>query len=340
MAKLNVEELLALLSRQELLRIAREGRELGLLRPTYPLSHYDAQSLRRLLRRYADALAHLPSVQAYLHQYSRRSAQQRSASMPSEALPALPALMERLFPGVHGMEAEKEALIEWIYLPLAAPQQARRYGLSLSPTLLVEGPPGTGKSFLLRQFAQGSRFPYKIIHTPALANQWYGVTERRLRHIIHFALQKAPVLLIFEELESLFPDREQNLPWLTGPVQQFLLLLDEIKSKAGIAVIGITNHAQRIDKALLRPGRFDHKLYVPPPDFTERLLFLSRQAQNLPFAPGIDWTYWAEATSGYTRADLAHLLQEAGRRAFLRHWREGAPQLITEEDLRLAFKSE
>jgi transitional endoplasmic reticulum ATPase len=237
------------------------------------------------------------------------------------------------------MDAEKESLIEWIYLPLAAPQQAQRYGLSLSPTLLVEGPPGTGKSFLLRRFAQGSGFTYKIIHTPALAVKWYGETERRLRNIVHSAVRKAPALLVFEELESLFPDREQNLPWLTGPVQQFLLLLDEIKNKQGIAVIGITNHAQRLDKALVRPGRFDHKLYVPPPDFTERLLFLSRHAQTLPFAPGIDWTHWAETTSGYTRADLAHLLQEAGRRAFLRHWREGAPQLITEEDLRLALKS-
>jgi len=335
---LTVEELLERLDRRELLLIAREGREAGFVRPTYPLTHYDAPNLRRLLRRYIDRLGRLPSVQALLERYSRRSRGDASLSAPT-SLPSMPILMERLFPEVYGMDAEKEALIEWVYLPLALPKQASHYGVSRAPVILVEGPPGSGKSYLIRRFAQATGFYHKIIHTPALASKWYGETEHRLRRVVHRALHHAPALLVFEEIEALFPDREKNLEWLNGATLQFLLLIDELKDKGGVAVIGITNRAQPLDQALLRSERFDRRLYVASPDKQERYIILTRMAQNMPIANDINWQHWAEATAGFSRADLVRFLRSAGERAFLRHYREGKPQLITQDDLYLAFKS-
>ncbi|MCX8112326.1 MAG: ATP-binding protein [Bacteroidia bacterium] len=339
MAILTVEELIERLGRRELLQIAREGREAGLVRPTYPLNHYDAANLRRLLRRYADRLGRLPSVQALLDRYSRRS--RSEVHVPSSPnLPPLPILMEQLFPEVYGMEAEKEALIEGVYLPLALSKQASYYGVSLSPTVLIEGAPGNGKSYLARRFAQASGFHYRIIHTPALASKWYGETERRLRSLVHKALRYTPALLLFEEIEALFPERERNLEWLNGVTLQFLLLVDEVKEKGGLGIIGITNRAHRLDPALLRSERFDRRIYVLPPDQQERYTILTRLAKNLPVSKDIAWEKWAELTANCTRADLVHLLRRAGYYAFLRHYQEGKAQVITEADLYRALKSE
>ncbi|MCS7298235.1 MAG: AAA family ATPase [Bacteroidia bacterium] len=338
MAVLTVEDLLERLDRRELLLIAREGREAGVVRPTYPLSHYDAATLRRLLRRYADRLGRLPAVQSLLERYSRRI---RPDAAPTQAplAPPISVLMERLFPEVYGMEAEKEALIEWVYLPLALPKQALYYGVHPAPAVLIEGAPGSGKSFLARRFAQSAGFSYRIIHTPALASKWYGETERRLRALVHKALRQTPALLIFEEVDALFPDRERNLEWLNSVTLQFLLLIDELKTKGGVGILGITNRAHRLDSALLRSERFDKRLYISQPDREERYILLTQMAKGLPVAAEIDWEAWAEATAGFSRADLTKLLRQAGYHAFLRHYREGKAQLITEEDLRRALHS-
>lgn len=338
MPAVTVEELLSLLSRKELLRIAREGREAGLFRPIYPLTYYDASGLRRMLQRHANRLARLHSVQELLQRYSRP----RPAS-PSKAPKAPPSLVEltaRLFPGVLGMDAEKEFLLESLYLPLAFAQEAQRYGVSTAPSILIEGPPGSGKSFLVRRFAQATGFFFQIIHTPALASKWYGETEHRLRAILRKAHRHSPALLIFDEMDALFTDRDKNLEWLNGPLLQFFLLIDDIKERGGVGIIGITNRAHRLDKALLRSGRFDQRLYVREPDYLERLQILQAAAQALEFSPEISWEKWAELTQACSRADLLHLLKRAGYYAFLRHFREGKPQLITEADLQRAFKSE
>ncbi|MEN2993421.1 MAG: AAA family ATPase [Bacteroidia bacterium] len=338
MKGLTVEALLDRLTRAELLWIAREGRELGVVRPTYALRDYDAQGLRRLLRRHLPHLEWLPSVQKLLERYGHRST--REAAPPAKStLPSISTLKAQLFPGVYGMEAEKEQLLEHFYLPLAAPAEAARYGIPSAPALLIEGAPGNGKSFLVRKFAQSTGFYYKVIHTPALASKWYGETERRLRALVQRALSRTPAILIFEEIEALFPDRERNLEWLNGATLQFALLLDEVKEKGGVGIIGVTNRAHRLDTALLRSERFDYRIYVNAPDKEERWILLTQMAQQLPFEKGINWEYWAEATAGWSRADIVHLLRQAGYRAFLRHYAEGKPQTISEEDLAVAFKS-
>ncbi|MCS6790796.1 MAG: ATP-binding protein [Bacteroidia bacterium] len=338
MAGLTVRELLERLTRAELLAVAREGREKGLFRPTYALSHYNAQSLRHLLLKHLDRLDRLSSIQQLMNRYNRPN---RSEPLPRPitTVPSLDSLCQKLFPGVYGMEAEKEALVEWVYLPLLLPEQASYYGASTAPAIILEGPPGGGKSFLVRQFAQASGFYYRIVHTPALASKWYGETEKRLRILAQKALRRTPALLIFEEVDALFPDREKNLEWLHGITLQFLLLIDEIKGKGRVAIIGITNRADRLDSALLRSERFDRRLYITAPDKEERLVLFQQMAERMPFASGISWEVWAERTAGFSRADIVRLLQEAGYRAFLRHYHQQTPQVITENDLHYSFKS-
>jgi len=335
MNSVNLAEVLSKLKRPELLRIAREGRSEGLLAPLFPLNQYDTAALRRLLRRHAHQLMHLPSVQEALRRYASGATEPVDSS--SSSLPPLPQLVQRLFPGVYGMYAEKERLIERLYLPLAYPRIAERYGVSLSPTLLVIGPPGTGKSFLLRRFAQGAGFRALWVSAPSLANKWYGETERHLRTLVKTALKKRPALLVLDEVEGLFVDRSKNLPWLNGATLQLLTLIDALKEQGGVGLVALANHKNDLDPALLRSERIDEELYVPLPDLEERHQILVQASQKLPFAPNIDWRHWAAQTEGYSRADLIHLLKKAGRRAFLAHFWEGKPQLITELDLRRAI---
>jgi len=333
--KAELERFLSQASRRVLLILAKEARERNLLQPTYPLSYYNAATLRRLLQRLGYTLLELPYLRAHLGESPSPPPREESYPGPIK----LSELRSQLFPGVYGMEAEKEFIIEHIYLPLRYPALAKRYGVSTSPMVIVEGPPGTGKSFLLRAFGKGAQLHVRFVHTPALASMWYGESERRLRQLFHKAARQAPTLLVFDEVESLFPSRDANLPWLTGITNQLLLLIDEIKHRqAPVAIIGLTNRRHTIDEALLRSERIDHRLYITMPDAHERELILRQAAQVIPIEPTVDWTYWAEKTEGYSRADLLTWLRRAGECAFLRDRSEGKPQTISSTDLRRAFQ--
>jgi len=332
-----LERFLSEADRRILLILAREARERKLLAPLYPLSHYDTTGLRRLLRRLGSSLLELPYIRTYLGLAKETPPPTQETYPPAIALADL---REKLFPDLYGMEAEKEFLIEYLYLPLRYPYLAQKYGVSLSPMIIVEGPPGTGKSYLFRSLSKGAHLPIRFIHTPALASMWYGESEGRLRQIFYKALRRAPMVLVFEEFDSLFPPREANLPWLNGMTNQLLLLIDELKHRQKpVAVVGITNRRIALESALLRSERIDHHLYIPLPDVWERELILRQAAQKLPIEPHIDWTIWAEKTEGFSRADLISWLRRAAQIAFIRDRLEGQPQSITATDLQRAFQA-
>ncbi len=334
--KADLERFLSEADRRVLLILAKEAREKKLLSPLYPLSHYDTMGLRRLLRRLGDSLWELPYVRTHL------GSPGKDHSFPAEeAYPppiSLAELREKLFPGLYGMEPEKEFLIERLYLPLRYPALAKKYGVPLSPMIIVEGPPGTGKSYLFRVLAKSGQLRMRFIHTPALASMWFGESERRLRHIFHKAIRHAPTVLVFEEIDSLFPSRENNLPWLNGMTNQLLLLIDELKHwQKPVAVVGLTNRRHALESALLRSERIDHRLYLSLPDVWERELILRQASQNFPVESDIDWSSWAEKTEGFSRADLISWLRRAAQIAFLRDRLQGEPQKITSIDLQRAF---
>lgn len=168
---------------------------------------------------------------------------------------------------------------------------------------------------------------------------WFGESERRLRHIFQKAMRHAPTVLVFEEFDSLFPSRENNLPWLNGMTNQLLLLIDELKHRQKpVAVVGLTNRRHALESALLRSERIDLRLYLSLPDVWERELILRQASQNFPVEPDIDWTAWAEKTEGFSRADLIGWLRRAARIAFLRDRLQGQPQKISSTDLQRAFR--
>ncbi len=324
--------------RSALLALVREARDLGLYRPLYQLNHYNNAQLRRVLRRLGPALMKLPSIQRHLRANREMPPPVGIAQEPHPKAIRWYELRQKLFPGVWGMEAEKDFLIERLYLPLAYPGLAKRYGLHTSPMIVVEGPPGSGKTTLFRALAKGTQWPVRLVATPSLASMWYGDTERRLRQLFQKASRKAPAILVFDEIESLFPARDKNLPWLTGTTSQFLISLDELRSQNSlVAVVGLTNQRQALDQAILRSERIDGWLYISLPDVHERELILRQAAQNFPCTPGIPWHHWAEKTEGFSRADLISWLREAAQFAFTRDRETGTPQLITESDLQRAF---
>jgi len=331
-----LERFLSRADRRVLLILAREARERKLLAPLYPLSHYDTAGLRRLLRRLGNNLWELPSIRAHLGLVKETQPPTEESYPPAISLSEL---RQKLFPDLYGMEAEKEFLIEHLYLPLRYPNLTKKYGLSLTPMIIVEGPPGAGKSYLFRSLSKGAQLPVRFIHTPALASMWFGESERRLRQLFHKAIRRAPMVLVFEEFDSLFPPREANLPWLNGTTNQLLLLIDELRHRQKpVAVVGITNRRLALENALLRSERIDHRLYIALPDVWERELILRQAAQNFPVEPDIDWGAWAEKTEGFSRADLISWLRRAAQIAFLRDRFEGQPQIITNTDLQRAFR--
>jgi len=335
--KADLERFLSEADRRVLLILAKEAREKKLLSPLYPLSHYDTMGLRRLLRRLGNSLWELPYVRTHLGPLTEAHPSSNEDTYPPPV--EFAELREKLFPGLYGMEVEKDFLIEHLYLPLRYPALARKYGVPLSPMIIVEGPPGTGKSYLFRALSKSGQLSTRFIQTPALASMWFGESERRLRHIFQKALHHTPAVLVFEEFDSLFPSRESNLPWLNGMTNQLLLLIDELKHRQKpVAVVGLTNRRHALESALLRSERIDHRLYLSPPDVWERELILRQASQDFPVEPQIDWTAWAEKTEGFSRADLISWLRRAARLAFLRDRLQGQPQKITSTDLQRAFK--
>jgi len=221
------------------------------------------------------------------------------------------------------LEEVKQKIREIVELPLKYPELFEHLGIEPPKGILSYGPPGTGKTLLAKALANEIGAYFITINGPEIMSKFYGESEERLRKIFEEAQNNAPSVIFIDEIDSIAPKREE----VTGEVEkrvvaQLLTLMDGLKERGKVIVIGATNRPDALDPALRRPGRFDREIEIPPPDKRARREILAVHTRNMPLAEDVDLDKIAEMTHGYTGADIAALAKEAAMYALRRFMKE------------------
>ncbi len=234
------------------------------------------------------------------------------------------------FDAVGGMEELKEEIRLKIVYPLQHPELYKAYGRKAGGGILIFGPPGCGKTLMLRAVAGEVGCNYFAIGLHEIFDPYFGSSERNLHQVFETARANSPCVLVFDELDSLAVDR-RNLreSQMRNLVNQFLFELDGLRSdNSRILVIGATNAPWQLDPAFRRPGRFDQTIFVPPPDFPARTQIIELLAKDKPISQ-LNLDDLAKATKGFTGADLKWVFDRAAELALSEAVHSGRPVPIS-----------
>ncbi len=219
---------------------------------------------------------------------------------------------------IGGLDDLKQRLIEAVEWPLSNPQIFNRMGIRPPKGILLYGPPGCGKTLLARAVATESKANFISIKGPELLSKWVGESEKAIREIFRKAKMAAPCIIFFDEFDSIAPSRGRYTSdsGVTEKVlSQFLTELDGLEINKDIVVIAATNRPDILDPALIRPGRIDRILLVPPPDREGRLEILKIFTDKMPLASNLKIENLIDMTEGFSGADIESWCREAAMNA-------------------------
>ncbi|OLO99951.1 ATPase [Mycolicibacterium porcinum] len=221
---------------------------------------------------------------------------------------------------VGDMVETKQALTEAVLWPLQHPDTFQRLGVQPPRGVLLYGPPGCGKTFLVRALASSGRLSVHAVKGAELMDKWVGSSEKAVRELFARARDSAPSLVFLDEIDALAPRRGQSFDsGVTDRVVASLLTeLDGIEPMNDVVVLGATNRPDLIDPALLRPGRLEKLVFVEPPDADARREILRTAGKSIPLASDVDLDGLAAELDGYSAADCVALLREAALTAMRR----------------------
>ena len=216
---------------------------------------------------------------------------------------------------VGGLEDVKAELAEAVEWPLKFPEIFDALETEPPRGILLFGPPGTGKTLLAKAVANESESNFISIKGPELLSKWVGESERGVRQVFRKARQAAPAIIFFDEIDALMPKRGAYIGSshvTESVVSQILTELDGLEELTNVVVLGATNRPDMLDDALLRPGRLDRMIYVPPPDREGRKKIFEVYLRNRDIlAKGVEIDELVEKTEGYVGADIEALVREA-----------------------------
>jgi cell division protease FtsH len=239
------------------------------------------------------------------------------------------------FRDVAGQDEAKESLQEIIDI-LHNPQKYTEIGAKLPKGALLVGPPGTGKTLLAKAVAGEAGVPFFSISGSDFVEMFVGVGASRVRDLFKEASKMAPCIIFIDEIDTIGKSRDNRMGGNDEREQtlnQLLAELDGFDPTKGVIVLGATNRPEVLDKALLRPGRFDRRITIDRPNLAGRLATLQVHTRKIKLSDDVDLKKIALATAGCVGADLANLVNEAALRAV----RNGR-QLVTQEDLLASFE--
>ena len=241
-----------------------------------------------------------------------------------EVRPEAVEVMEKKVPDVTyddvgGLKKEMSKVREMIELPLRHPEIFDRLGIDPPKGILLHGAPGTGKTLLAKAVASESGSNFVAINGPEVMSKFVGEAEKKIREIFEEAAENAPTVIFIDEIDAIAPKREE----VTGEVErrvvaQILALMDGLKERGKVIVIGATNRPDALDPALRRPGRFDREIELRVPDRDGRIEILEIHTRAMPLSDDVDINELAETTHGFVGADLAALCREAAMHALRR----------------------
>jgi transitional endoplasmic reticulum ATPase len=221
---------------------------------------------------------------------------------------------------VGDMVETKQALTEAVLWPLQHPDTFERLGVEPPRGVLLYGPPGCGKTFVVRALASSGRLSVHAVKGAELMDKWVGASEKAVRELFRRARDSAPSLVFLDELDALAPRRGQSFDsGVTDRVVAALLTeLDGIDPLRDVVVLGATNRPDLIDPALLRPGRLEKLVFVEPPNADARRDILRTSGKNIPLSADVNLDELADQLDGYSAADCVALLRESALTAMRR----------------------
>jgi transitional endoplasmic reticulum ATPase len=246
------------------------------------------------------------------------------------------------FESVAGLDEVKEEIRLRMVYPFSHPEAARRYGIRAGGGLLLYGPPGTGKTLLARAVAGEIEAAFFTVRPSDLLSKWVGEAEKNVARLFEEARSRPRSVIFLDEIEALAPIRSgDGSSVMTRVVPQLLGELEGVRGRgeAALLFVGATNAPWDLDPAILRPGRFDVKVFVGLPDEAAREEILSIHLEDRPLAADVDLPRLASLLDGYSGADLRRLVEKVLAESFLTEIRGGEEGEVSMEALLLATRS-
>lgn len=277
---------------------------------------YDAENRFQTAQEFIKAIDGEARVE---HQSTKREI--LSGLQPNEPAILTPTKkMGEGFSAVAGMEELKQQMYEEVIEPLHHPEEYQRYGVTIPNGMLLYGPPGCGKTFFAKHFAEELGFNFMCITPATLKSRYVNATQENIARMFKEAEDNAPTVIFIDEMNELVPNRDSSdvHEMSRSAVNEMLAQMDKTGEK-GVFIIGATNYPNMIDPAILRAGRLDKKFYIGVPDTEARVALFRLYLEKRPYDFGLDYQLLADMTKNYVSADIQLIVNDASRCALRQH---------------------
>jgi transitional endoplasmic reticulum ATPase len=247
-----------------------------------------------------------PNQPCYISENTEVVLNPKAVEISDEKIP------EITYEDIGGLDEGIKKIREMVEIPLKHPEIFERLGVESPKGILLHGPPGTGKTLLAKAVANESEAHFILLNGPEIMSKFYGESEKKIRDIFEDAEKTAPSIIFIDEIDAIAPKREEVMGEVERRVvSQLLTMMDGLKSRGKVIVIGATNRVNALDPALRRPGRFDRELELNVPGTKGRLAILKIHTRGMPLNKKVNLEELANLTHGFVGADLEALAKEA-----------------------------
>ena len=283
------------------------------IRKTAPPATSALNNLLANVPKFSDIVKGPPPEVPIREQEARQREQEQKEREPVKASTFKPKEKGKGFDQIAGMHSLKETLYHEVILPLSDRKLYEQYKVSVPNGMMLYGPPGCGKTFFSRKFAEEISYHFIEIKPSDLADIHVHGTQAKIGKLFQEAKEKAPTLIFIDEIDAMVPSREGNVDHhYAAETNEFLAQMTECNQR-GIFIICATNRPEKIDTAILRTGRIEKTIYLPPPDFDARRDMFKLLLSDRPAERDIDYEKLAQKTSVYVSSDITYIVNQASR---------------------------